>query len=195
MTPGGALLLALLLAEPGPGAAADPPSDGVAPAVRQRLGASSLTCAEGERVIAEVWPVAAPTTTPEGGLVEGSLVGLVRLLGAWTDYKGQPVKAGVYTLRYALQPADGNHLGVSAHREFLLLVRASDDMTAEVVSDREALWKLARGAAGTSHPAVMALVPTAEIAQAPSGHVVVRLQVGSLGLGVVLSGRAEAEGY
>ena len=39
------------------------------------------------------------------------------------------MKPGVYTLRFALQPQNGNHLGVSSNREFLLVCPSALDTT------------------------------------------------------------------
>ena len=40
---------------------------------------------------------------------------------------GAVIKPGVYTLRYGVQPDNGDHLGVSPHRQFLLISPAADD--------------------------------------------------------------------
>ena len=63
---------------------------------------------------------------------------------------------GAYTLRYALQPTDGNHEGTSPTRDFLVLVRAEDDMSAAPM-DVEALLELSATAAESSHPAMLCL--------------------------------------
>ena len=56
-------------------------------------------------------------------LAEGSVVGgNARDRRLSSDIRGKVVKPGVYTLRYALQPQNGDHLGAAPNREFLLLV-------------------------------------------------------------------------
>jgi len=60
-------------------------------------------------------------------LAESTLVGVLRFPKTGNDFRGQPIAAGFYTLRYALIPNDGNHLGVSPNRDFLLLVPAASD--------------------------------------------------------------------
>ena len=88
---------------------------------------------------------------------EGTLVGVVDLSAPYPDVRGTTMKAGVYTLRYGIQPADGNHIGVSEHREFLLLSPAEMDSTAAARSHDAAVTiaKLSTGA----HPPSWSLDP------------------------------------
>jgi len=92
-----------------------------------------------------------------GQLGEGTLVGAMRILLPAQDYRRQQVKPGVYTLRYALHPVDGNHLGVAPQRDFLLLAPANADNSPET-SPAAALNDLSRKASGTTHPSVWSLV-------------------------------------
>ena len=89
---------------------------------------------------------------------EGTLVGAVELSASYTDVRGMTLKPGVYTLRYGIQPADGNHLGVSAHREFLLLSPGAADNSAAALGHDGAI-NLSRLSAGASHPASWSLDP------------------------------------
>lgn len=56
---------------------------------------------------------------------ESTLVGAVKFPEEWRDYRKQKIKAGVYTLRLALQPMDGDHQG-SALQRFLFAVAGGD---------------------------------------------------------------------
>lgn len=90
-----------------------------------------------------------------GKIAEGSLVGVVHFRDATKDYRGQAIKAGFYTLRYELIPEDGNHMGVSQYRDFLLLVPASKDTDGtKTVTFTDAV-KLSRDSTNTGHPGVM----------------------------------------
>ena len=72
----------------------------------------------------------APAAHPSWSNVpDGALVGAVRLGKAMSDIRGGPMKPGVYTLRFALQPQNGDHMGVSPYREFLLVAPAADDQS------------------------------------------------------------------
>src|SRR5271166_5951371 len=44
-------------------------------------------------------------------LASAEFVGVVSLPKGMTDFRGQAIPAGAYTLRYQLLPQDGNHLG------------------------------------------------------------------------------------
>ena len=124
------------------------------------------------KVLAEIWlRSAAP---PSGGVNEGALsveygalassalVGLVRFPEAWIDYREIEIPAGVYTMRYWVQPADGDHMGVSQYRDFLMLSPVSDDPEPEAVYEQEPLLALSQKASGKTHPAVICLWPIAE---------------------------------
>ena len=46
-------------------------------------------------------------------LEQSTLLGAVRFDQAWIDFRKQKIKPGVYTLRLAFQPEDGNHQGTA----------------------------------------------------------------------------------
>lgn len=93
-----------------------------------------------------------------GQVADGSLIGAVKFDASVIDYRKQPVKPGVYTLRYALQPVDGNHQGVSPYRDFLLLVPAAADTSTDTIEFKP-LMALSRKSASTGHPSVWSLLP------------------------------------
>lgn len=104
---------------------------------------------------------AQPSKTVQGALYsqlpDSAMIGIVSFPQATTDYRGQAIKAGAYTLRYALMPADGNHLGVAPNRDFLLLIPESSDSDPEKVYKFDDLVGASRTAAGTHHPAPLSL--------------------------------------
>ena len=93
----------------------------------------------------------------------GQLLGAARLptAGAALDFRGQELAAGVYTLRYGLQPQDGNHLGSSDTSDFGLACPAATDKDPAPVSKAPDLFKLSAKAAGSAHPAIFLMVPPA----------------------------------
>lgn len=91
-------------------------------------------------------------------LAESTLVAVLSFPQASTDYRGQAIAAGTYTLRYALQPSDGNHMGVSPTRDFLLLIPASSDADPNATFKYQELVDLSRKATGTRHPGPLNLV-------------------------------------
>jgi len=82
----------------------------------------------------------------------------MRVTGAFKEIRGKVVKAGTYTLRYGQQPQNGDHLGISSFREFLLLSPAGVDRDPKVLGFEGAV-ALSKQTAGTSHPASLSLDP------------------------------------
>ena len=137
---------------------------------------------------------------------EGTLIGAVRLSASFRDIRGSVIKPGIYTLRYGLQPDNGDHLGASPHRHFLLISPAGDDRTAGPLGHEGAI-EISKGAVGGSHPAIWSIDPPAAAAPPLSiqttelGHqaVIVELPAaaggggaGPLKFGIVLVGKIEA---
>lgn len=101
-------------------------------------------------------------------LAESTLVAVISFSQATTDYRGQAIKPGTYTLRYALLPNDGNHLGVAPNRDFLLLVPAAADGDPDAILKFPELVDLSRKATGTRHPGPLSLVQAKGTAPAVS---------------------------
>jgi hypothetical protein len=148
------------------------PGGNVAQAVKSDLDPSGLkfTNSQGKEV-AEVWlrksiPTAAnPNSSSDvlyGGITPGTLVGVLDLPAAWSDFRGQSIKPGVYTLRYELIPQDGNHMGVSTYRDFVHLIPAAKDTDPSKVLPFKDVMQLSRLATGTGHPAVLVLDPAGQ---------------------------------
>lgn len=91
-------------------------------------------------------------------IAPSTLVGLISFAKPATDFRGQPIKAGFYNLRYALLPNDGNHLGVAPSRDFVLLVPTSADPDPGAQFKFEELVNLSKKATGTNHPGPLSLV-------------------------------------
>jgi hypothetical protein len=131
---------------------------------------------------------------------ESVLVGVMRFAKATTDFRGQAVKPGTYTLRYAVHPADGNHLGISPIRDFLALVPVAMDQNPDTQPTFEEIMKMSAKVAGTNHPGVISLVQ-AEGSAAPKldqdgSHVVFSTKIktqsgGDLPIAFIVKGIAE----
>jgi len=89
-------------------------------------------------------------------LRQGALVGVVRVHGGAVDFRDQKVAAGLYTMRYAVQPDDGDHQDRTDARDFLLLSAASDDLSPEAM-DLKPLIKQSAKLNGKKHPGVLFL--------------------------------------
>lgn len=90
-------------------------------------------------------------------LANGEFVCVVTFSQAMTDYRGQSIPAGTYTLRYQTLPQDGNHMGVAPNPDFLLAIPAANDPAPEATYPYKKLVALSAKSTATNHPAVIAL--------------------------------------
>lgn len=127
-------------------------------------------------------------------LPEGTLVGAVKLDADIRDIRGHLMKAGVYTLRYGIQPKNDDHFGVSPFRDFLLVSPAAVDAD-PAARDHDGIVELSRQTLGGKHPAVWSIDPPAgkdaplSVYTTDLGHKSLIVEVGKLKFGIVLIGR------
>jgi hypothetical protein len=135
------------------------------------------------------------------GLSVGEFIGVLRLPNAGSDFRGQPLKPGLYTMRYALMPQDGNHMGVNPNRDFILLSPVAADADPSKAFNFNDLVKQSKQASGTNHPAVISLAAAngqsfPSLAQDDQGHWVVQVKLstnsGDLPFAVILVGQAQS---
>ena len=98
---------------------------------------------------------------------ESALIGVITFAKAATDFRGQSVKPGSYTIRYAVHPTDGNHMGISPVRDFLVMVPVAMDPNPDAQFKFEELTKMSTKVTGTNHPGVLSLVQPASASAAP----------------------------
>jgi hypothetical protein len=140
------------------------PAD-VAETVRKELTPAGTRILRGGKPFVDFWfrsvlPTGGPDKAPGvlyPTLRPGSLVGAVRFHGEGADFKAQKFPAGVYTMRYAVQPEDGDHQGTTESRDFLLLGPAAADPRVEAMEVKDAI-KASAKVNGKKHPAVLYLV-------------------------------------
>ncbi|HTU89743.1 MAG TPA: hypothetical protein VMF69_06585 [Gemmataceae bacterium] len=133
-----------------------------------------LLTAKGD-LLAEVWfrkdmPVKATDAQIKNGLtyaevLESTVFGAIRFPKQITDYRKQKIPAGVYTLRLANQPMDGDHMGTAPYSEFLLLSPAADDKMPDTMEAKK-LQEMSGKTTG-SHPGVLLLFPGKGAAETP----------------------------
>jgi hypothetical protein len=134
-----------------------------------------LLDAKGE-LLAELWfrtevPSKATAEQLTNGLTyrelpQTTVMGALRVVKPITDYRKQRLKAGVYTLRLAYQPQDGDHMGTAAYTEFFLASPADDD-TKPGTMEPMALHEMSKKATGGGHPGVFLLFPGKDAGEAP----------------------------
>jgi len=167
----GSIALTLLLASPvfaqlAAKPLSSPPPDSIAAPLRSLLATSGVSAAVGGATLDFWWVSALPTKSADwSGLAEGALVGAVRVSSAFKEIRGKTVNAGVYTLRFGLQPQNGDHLGVSPFREFLLLSPAAVDSDPKPLGF-DGTVALSKQTVGASHPAALSIDPPVSTAAA-----------------------------
>ena len=186
------------------GAVADP---GASDALKKVLESKGSRITIGDGPYCDIWlraGIPAGKSDAPGAVYttigESVLIGVISFTKATTDFRGQAVKQGTYTLRYAVHPADGNHLGISPIRDFLALVPVAMDQNPDAQPKFDELTKMSAKVAGTNHPAVISLVQV-EAGSAPKvnqegSHVVfsakAKTQSGAdLPIGFIVKGIAE----
>ena len=174
---------ALCLATPIPAAgysvktAMTPPPKELKEPIQKLLGDRSVQLLDDKgAVLCELWlrkqlPAKATPAQVKNGLTyreveETTLVGAARLDQPMTDYRKQKIKPGVYTLRLAFQPMDGDHMGTAPYSEFCLLSPANEDVKPDRMEPKE-LQELSAKSTGGTHPAVFLLYPNNKPAEAP----------------------------
>ncbi len=136
-----------------------------------------------------------------GQIPEGAFIGVINFPSNTSDFRGQGIKAGFYTMRFGLILQDGNHLGVSTARDFFLLCPAGEDKDPSAQLKTEDLLKLSRSASGTGHPAVWFVGQATSDKDLPKvvkneqEHVILETKIstksGPLAIGLVVIGKTE----
>jgi hypothetical protein len=167
------LLLSVVLLVPGVLAAQEykvealkegPPS-AIAPEIRGVLNMQGYRVVDGQgKPFADIWlrtsiPASAKPAGPNGVIQfpffqESELLGVIQLAAESHDYRDQAIPKGIYTMRYGLQPVNGDHLGVSPFRDYSLLLPSARDKALAILP-RKQLETQSAEAAGSSHPAVL----------------------------------------
>jgi len=109
------------------------------------------------------WPGNASAQQIKNGITfqevtETCVLGAVKFASPFIDYRKQEIAAGVYTLRLAYQPENGDHKDSTPHTKFALLVPAEKDRKPDEMEPK-ALYKLSFASTGGEHPGVMLLYP------------------------------------
>ena len=91
-------------------------------------------------------------------LALSQMVGVVRFPNGAKDFRGHAVKPGFYTMRYDVQPSDGDHLGTAPNPDFLLLVPAAEDADPNATMEAKQLATASTHASGLRHPSVFEMM-------------------------------------
>jgi len=181
-------------------------AEGVSAAVKGSLEDKGYQVKDaGGAPVAELWLRKDIPNSKSASAVSGSdfyaiplstLVGVIKFDKEATDFRGtEKIKPGVYTMRYNLQPEDGDHQGTSPRRDHVLLSPVADDQDPAANPKFDDLVKMSRKIAGGNHPCVLFLGQPDPGAKFPSmehgqGRDMLDVQAGSLQLGITIAGKA-----
>lgn len=135
--------------------------------IRKALQPKAVQLIEGEKAAFEFWfasevPLIQKPESPQKALEaikQTTLLGAVAVLVSKRDYKDNDYPTGIYTMRFALQPQDGNHLGSAEFPYFAVLVQAKNDSKLDAFPDYKTLVKASSKETATDHPIVLSLRP------------------------------------
>jgi hypothetical protein len=146
----------------------DKAPDGLAPSIASLVNPTGFRVQSAEGPVCDVWllksvalkPGFKQTLNVKYPFQTGELVGVLRVSDKveFSDFRGQPVKPGVYTLRYGQQPQDGNHIGTSDVYDFLVALPAATDTDPKLFLPPDRLHKASSKSVGTNHPAILSLL-------------------------------------
>jgi len=145
--------------------------------IRALLAPTVIRVIENDKPVMEFWlrsdiPFSAAPKDPSkalDALKQPVLFGAVRIPSASRDYRDDELPEGIYTMRFGLQPSDGNHLGSSDFAYFAVLIPAQSDTKPDGVTDYKALTKASSKETSTGHPLILSLRPvTGPVGQTPS---------------------------
>ena len=111
-----------------------------------------------------------PTLNVKYPFAPGELIGVLQVQAKkkYTDFRGQEIKPGVFTLRYGQQPEDGNHVGTSDLSDFLLAIPTAVDTDPKPIGPFKTLAERSAKTAGSTHPAIFSLLPGEKPVEKPT---------------------------
>ena len=135
--------------------------------IRAKLQTKAIQLLDGGKPVYEFWfgaglPLQSkPASAAKAldALKQTTLLGAVAVSRDQRDYRDDELHAGVYTMRFALQPQDGNHLGTSEFNYFAILTPAKIDNKLDGISDYKALVKASSKETSADHPVILSLRP------------------------------------
>ncbi len=201
-----ALVLALPIFAAGPGLERIGPIAGATGEITRALEDKGYSVTLDDGWSAEFWFARALSTAAKESagalypaLSNGEFVAVVSYPKGTSDYRGQVIPPGKYTLRYQYLPQDANHMGVSPNPDFLLALPLEADPDPAEPLPYKRLVSLSAKSAGTAHPAVIAMASPGKpgnVVKDDQGMTVMTVEVltATTGktemLGIVLKGQA-----
>jgi hypothetical protein len=178
----------------------EPPKE-IAAGLRGALQPKSVQVLAGDKPVFELWlgTEALVSAKPDGAakslavLKPTALLGALVVTGDQRDYRNDELAAGTYTLRYGLQPQDGDHLGSTDFPYFGVLIPAAADAKSDAFTAQEPMLKASSQKTSTGHPVILSLRPVSaeesglpKIVESAPDHQSLRLKLPAKGGGEVL---------
>ena len=144
----------------------EPPNQ-IGESIRNTLQPRAVQVLQGDKAVLEIWfrsevPLKAKPGSVDkamDAIAETTLLGAMSVGNGQRDYKDNEIAAGVYTLRFGLQPQDGDHLGTAEYPYFAVLIPAKNDMQLDGVNSFKAMTKASGKDTASGHPVVLSLRP------------------------------------
>ena len=144
----------------------EPPKE-LDPSIRSALQVKALQLLDDQKAVYEFWlrteiPLRSKPASAAKALdaiKETTLLGAVSVPASRRDYRDDELAAGVYTMRFAFQPEDGNHLGTAEYPYFAVLVSSKLDTKPDGITDYKPLVKASAKTASEDHPVILSLRP------------------------------------
>ena len=143
----------------------EPPKE-VSEAIRKLLQPKAVQVLNGNTPVFEFWfssevPLKSRPAADKAleAIPETAVLGAVTVGSGQRDYKDNEIAAGVYTMRFGLQPQDGDHLGTADYSYFALLIPANSDVRPDGFATAKAMAKASSHGTASEHPVVLSLRP------------------------------------
>ena len=145
----------------------EPPKQ-IADSIRNSLQPKAVQLLNGDSPAFEFWfgseipckSKPGPADKALDAIAETTLLGAVAVGVGQRDYKDNDIAAGVYTIRFGLQPQDGDHLGTAEFPYFAVLIPAANDTKPDGITTFKAMAKASSKGTASEHPVVLSLRPT-----------------------------------
>ncbi len=147
-----------------------PAPEGVSEAIGALLQGEALQLVAGDETAFSFWlrkeiPLSAAPEDSKDALEKvaaTAVIGVVEVVcDEHRDYRDDEIYTGVYTMRFGLQPEDGNHLGTSQYNFFAVLIPVSMDEDPAGLADHEEMVDASADDTATAHPVILSLRPVA----------------------------------
>jgi len=199
------LLVTALVAAPAGFAQYTIEGAGAPPAAAEAVDPAGLRISAAGKPWCELWFAASlpagPKSTEESvslpTIPHGAFLGIARFPAQAQDRRGNPIKPGVYAMRYSLHPTDGNHMGVAPQRDFVVLIPVDKDKPPAEMLNYEALMALSRDTTGMPHPAILSLAPSTEqklpaLKKEADHDWTLHVKIGGTPVALIVAGKAES---